>query len=113
MARCLNSANPWAATLLALAAILPAAGTLHAADGDVFSQQERSHWSLQPRSMPAIRLPASGAAAAWLANPVDAFIVARLERAGLHPSPLADRRTLIRRLYFNLLGLPPSLEAME
>ena len=48
---------------------------LNAGNGDVFTPEERSHWSLQPRSMPAIPLPASGDAVASLSNPVDAFIL--------------------------------------
>jgi len=47
---------------------------------------------------------------AWSANPIDQFILARLEKEGLLPSPAADRETLIRRLYLDITGLPPSLE---
>lgn len=46
----------------------------------------------------------------WVVNPIDAFVLDRLEAAGLQPSPPADRQTLIRRAYFDLLGLPPSPE---
>jgi mono/diheme cytochrome c family protein len=51
--------------------------------------------------------------ARWPANPVDRFILHRLEKAGLAPSPEADRRTLIRRLSFDLIGLPPDPEEVE
>lgn len=64
-------------------------------------------WSLQPiRSVapPAVR------DARWPANPIDQFILHRLEAAGLAPSPPADRRALIRRLSFDLVGLPPTPE---
>ena len=44
----------------------------------------------------------------WIVSPIDRFVLHRLERAGLTPSPEADRRTAIRRLCFDLLGLPPS-----
>jgi uncharacterized membrane protein len=49
----------------------------------------------------------------WLRNPLDAFVLARLEREGLQPSPEADRITLIRRLYFDLIGLPPNPKQVD
>jgi hypothetical protein len=67
-------------------------------------------WALQPvrrPTMPAVR------DAAWVRNPVDAFVLSRLEARGLHAAPEADRRTLIRRLSFDLLGLPPSPEEVD
>ena len=48
----------------------------------------------------------------WVANPIDAFILARLEKKGLRPAPPASRRALLRRLYFGLIGLPPTPEDM-
>ncbi len=50
---------------------------------------------------------------AWVRNPVDAFILAKLEQNGLRPAPEADRRTLARRAYFDLHGLPPTPEQVE
>ena len=50
---------------------------------------------------------------AWVRNPIDAFILARLEREGIEPSPEADRVTLLRRLSFDLTGLPPTPEEVE
>jgi hypothetical protein len=49
----------------------------------------------------------------WTRTPVDAFILARLEEKGLQPSPEASRRTLLRRAYFDLIGLPPAPEEIE
>ncbi len=66
-------------------------------------------WSLQP--LQPAPLPRVNNAA-WLNDPIDAFVLGRLEQAGLAPSPQADRKTLIRRLSFDLLGLPPSPEAV-
>jgi mono/diheme cytochrome c family protein len=69
-------------------------------------------WSLQPLSRPALpRLTAVDAR--WVRTPVDAFVIALLREKGLAPAPEADRRTLIRRLYFDLIGLPPTPEEVE
>jgi hypothetical protein len=67
-------------------------------------------WSLQPvcdLSPPAV------ADAAWSRNALDQFVLARLEEHGLRPSPEADRRSLIRRLSFDLTGLPPAPDEIE
>ena len=49
----------------------------------------------------------------WVRNPIDAFILAALEEKGMEPAPTASRRALLRRLYFGLIGLPPSPEQMD
>ena len=49
----------------------------------------------------------------WVSNPVDAFILSKLEAKGIEPAPLAKRRTLVRRLYFDLLGVPPEPEVAD
>ena len=49
----------------------------------------------------------------WLRSPIDSFVLASLEAAGLTPSPPADRRTLIRRVYYDLIGLPPTAREIE
>ena len=67
-------------------------------------------WALQPLAHSS---PPVVANAAWAAAPIDRFILARLEAGKLSPSPQADRRTLIRRLSFDLLGLPPTPEAVR
>jgi len=72
--------------------------------------EDKSWWAFQPLRKPA--LPAVKNSR-WPANPVDQFIVAKLEAEGLKPSPEADRRTLIRRAYFDLIGLPPSAEEVD
>ncbi len=64
-----------------------------------------SHWAFVPPVRP--QLPAVRDRA-WVRNPIDAFVLARLERHGLAPSPEADRTTLLRRLTLDLTGLPPS-----
>src|SRR5262245_51884269 len=67
-------------------------------------------WSLRPLTRPAVP-PLRGQAHAR--NPIDAFILAELEKRDLHPSLEADRRTLIRRLSFDLVGLPPAPQEVE
>ncbi len=64
-------------------------------------------WSLRPLTRP--KLPAlTEKDAAWVRTPIDAFVIAKLREKGLTPSPEADRRTLLRRLSFDLTGLPPT-----
>jgi cytochrome c553 len=76
------------------------------------SGQKRNpnHWSFQPLAQPV--LPATRDAE-WPRNGVDRFILARLEEAGIAPAQPADRRTLIRRLTFDLTGLPPTPAEIE
>ena len=64
-------------------------------------------WSLQPVKRPGQPRVTSQN---WVVNPIDAFILAKLEKAQLKPSGPADPRALIRRLYFDLTGLPPTAE---
>src|SRR5262249_6656136 len=71
----------------------------------VVTQEDRLHWSYRP--LGAVD-PPSANDRAWSRTPVDRFIVAALEARGIGPNPPADRRTLIRRLSFDLLGLPPT-----
>ena len=74
-------------------------------------QPEKSkHWAFVPPERPA---PPSVKRQAWVRNSIDAFILARLEKDGIAPSPEADRVTLIRRLSLDLLGLPPTPEELE
>ena len=72
--------------------------------------QARRHWAFQPpKDSP---LPAVGQKD-WVRNPIDAFILAKLEANGMKPSPAADRRTLIRRASMDLVGLPPTAEEID
>lgn len=63
------------------------------------------HWAFQPIARPA---PPRVRQSDWVQNPIDQFVLATLEAQNLQPSPLADRHTLIRRVYLDLLGLPPT-----
>ena len=68
-------------------------------------------WSLKPLTKPVLPGPVNRKSD--IVNPIDAFVLAKLGEKGLRPSPQADRRTLIRRLYFDLTGLPPKPEEIE
>jgi hypothetical protein len=70
----------------------------------------QQHWAFQPPVRP--RLPVIQAGH-WSRSPIDYFVLSKLEEQGLAPSPTADRATLIRRLYLDLLGLLPSTTAVE
>ncbi|QDU99098.1 DUF1553 domain-containing protein [Lignipirellula cremea] len=70
---------------------------------------ERQFWSFQPpQAVPPPVLKDN-----WSETEVDRYVFARLQAAGLSPAPDADRRTLVRRLYFDLIGLPPTPEEVE
>src|SRR5262245_6646612 len=68
------------------------------------------HWSFVPPVRPT---PPAVRDAAWPANEVDRFVLAKLEREGVAPSPQADPETLCRRLFLDLTGLPPTLEEQD
>ena len=68
------------------------------------------HWAYVP---PARRSPPEVKARDWVRNPIDAFVLEKIEARGLAPVPEADRRTLARRLSLDLVGLPPSLEEVD
>jgi hypothetical protein len=85
------------------AAILTAANVTST---DPFTPAQKKHWAFQKVTRPPI--PNAGAA-----NPIDAFIKAKLDRRGLKPSPPADKVTLLRRVTFDLIGLPPSPEEVQ
>src|SRR6266511_3260236 len=84
-------------------------GCLGAVFADLSAQTDATnHWAFRPVIRPS--LPPSRATHPASRNPIDAFISSRLAERGLTPSPEADRRTLIRRVYFDLLGIPPPPE---
>ena len=77
---------------------------LKAPSGTV-ARADASFWSLQPIRRPT---PPTVQRAEWVRDPIDAFILAGLEKEGIAPAPEADRRTYIRRVTFDLIGLPPT-----
>jgi Protein of unknown function (DUF1549)/Protein of unknown function (DUF1553) len=98
--------------LLWLAALLPAAEETVAPLG-TYTAGERRQWEFQPRKDPAPPTFTDAADKAWVKTPVDAFILAGLKKAALRPAPRADRATLIRRITFDLTGLPPTLQEIN
>ncbi|MEX1230500.1 MAG: DUF1553 domain-containing protein [Planctomycetaceae bacterium] len=70
-----------------------------------FTADQLNYWAFQSPLKPP--LP-SVQHDDWVQNPIDYFVLSRLEEQGMHPAPPADKRTLIRRVYFDLLGLPPT-----
>ena len=73
-------------------------------------KSKADHWSFTaPKSID----PRHVANSAWVRNPIDTFILAKLEAEGIAPSPEADRYTLVRRLSLDLIGLPPSPKEVE
>jgi len=73
----------------------------------IVTEKDRQHWAYRP--LQAVEPPGE-IVSAWQRTPVDRFIIAALSAQGLCPNPIADRRVLIRRAYFDLLGLPPAPE---
>src|SRR5262249_55997064 len=81
-----------------------------ARDAFDLQQRKRNHWAWQPiRATPPPRVRDL----AWARTPIDAFVLAKLEASGLKPAEAADRRTLLRRVTFDLIGLPPSPQEIE
>ena len=70
----------------------------------------RDHWSFQPLAHPAVPEVKDKA---WPRGEIDRFVLARLEKEGLHPSAEADRVSWLRRVYFDLIGLPPTPEQVD
>lgn len=73
-----------------------------------YTAAERRHWSFQPRIAPVAPVFSNTTDQAWAKQPIDAFVLARLQKAGLAPSAPASKHILVRRLYFDLTGLPPT-----
>jgi hypothetical protein len=78
--------------------------------GEIDFDKAREFWPFQPIKKPALPAVQNSAGAQ---TPVDYFILARLEAKGLSPAPQAEPRILLRRLYFDLIGLPPTPEQMD
>lgn len=82
---------------------------LEAAPGQSF-EDAKNHWAYQPVQSPE---PPPVKNAGRVQSPIDAFLLAKLEEKNLSFAPPADRRTLLRRVYFDLIGLPPMMEEIQ
>ena len=104
LAAWIKQGAPWpAATSETVAATASAKGDM------VFTSAHLAHWAFQPlkkTAVPAVQQTA------WPRNDLDRFILAKLEASGLAPAPPADASTFLRRLTFDLTGLPPTPEAL-
>ena len=98
--------------VLALAALLSAADEPVAPLGS-YTSAERRQWEFQPRKDPIPPAFSDAADKAWVRTPIDAFILAGLKKANLKPAPPADRATLLRRITFDLTGLPPAPQEID
>src|SRR5437764_6129218 len=90
--------------LLALAA-LPGAQPLHAAEAPA-----PKHWAFQPVRCPPVPAVKNSA---WVRNPIDAFVLARLEARGWQPASPAGPGALLRRMYLDVTGLPPTPQEQD
>ncbi|MDX1565018.1 MAG: DUF1549 domain-containing protein, partial [Phycisphaeraceae bacterium] len=79
-------------------------------DTTAINRHTRNYWAYRPVDRPE---PPAVKNKSWVRNPIDAFVLARLEAAGLEPVAAADKRTLIRRATYDLIGLPPSRKEVE
>ena len=91
-----------AARLMALGLALLAGLSSSARAGDADAQEK--HWAFHPVHRPEVPRVSDPE---WSRNPIDRFVLARMQAEGIKPAPAADRRTLIRRLCLDLIGLPP------
>ena len=79
------------------------------AENEQIAHARQRHWAFRPVTRP---MPPKVQRAAWPQNDLDRFVLAEQEKRGLSPSPPADKRTLLRRLSFDLIGLPPTPEEL-
>jgi mono/diheme cytochrome c family protein len=78
--------------------------------GGVVTEEAKRYWAYQPVKRPAAPEVKDGG---WVKTSIDAFILAKLEAKGLHPVKPADKSALVRRAYYDLLGLPPTPEQVD
>jgi len=95
---------------IVLGLCLAATAIVYSAETTTFTDAQRSFWSLQPVQKPAVPAVKNRA---WISNPIDAFVLARLEEKQLEPNKPADKVTLLRRVTIDLTGLVPTPEETQ
>jgi hypothetical protein len=90
-----------------LGAVLCLGGIPFSPLGHAQDESPPKHWAFQPVKKPTVPEVADSS---WVRTPIDAFVLSRLRKVGAKPAPPADRRTLLRRVYLDLIGLPPTPE---
>ena len=101
--------KPLAVTILAVASLVLTT-TLRTSAAESGELLNADHWSFQPRAQIGVpTIPDSR----WVKNPIDAFVLRALRAKGLQPAPEADARTLLRRMTFDLHGLPPTPDELD
>jgi len=96
----INSGAPYDGSMQVQAGLAQATTRRHGSD----------HWAYRAPTRPPVPVVKNPA---WVRNPIDAFVAAEHENHGLRPLPEADRRTLLRRVYLDLLGVPPAVDEMQ
>src|SRR5262249_31218127 len=82
----------------------------HAPKGLQVTAADRNYWAYRPVQRPAVPAVKN---TDWVRNPIDAFLLTKLEAKGLSPAPPADRLTLCRRVFYDLTGLPPTPQQVD
>ena len=87
-----------------------AAVALHSADVHTFTPAQKNYWAFQPVAKPT---PPAVKNQQWVQNPIDAFVLQKLEAQNLQPNPRAGKLTLLRRTTIDMTGLPPTQEEIQ
>ena len=78
-----------------------------------FTPAEKAYWAYQPVKRPEVPAIADAKLETWAKTPIDRFLLTKMQVKGLAPSALADKVSLVRRAYYDLLGLPPTPEQID
>ncbi|MDB6124531.1 MAG: Protein of unknown function (DUF1553)/Protein of unknown function (DUF1549)/Planctomycete [Pedosphaera sp.] len=115
-----DKTNDWRLCGLAIALLLAGClANLFAAEkssekpSETSKEPKETWWSLKPLKKSEVPAAPKGKYQNWARTPIDQFVLSKLTEKSFHPSPPADKHSLLRRVYFDLIGLPPTPEEME